>query len=256
MNESFQFENYTVEIDRRAFFKGLRLEFSGDHQLRITAAKLTPYAPIVRFLHEKKSWIEKQRLKICRKNKTIEELRSRYGFAEGQYIPILGQERRVQHVPSPYHLHFCSIAEDSVRFHFPMSQANETLSDDSKKREAFVTCFTRESEKYISSEVNRLETQTSLHPRRFGFRNQSRRWGSCSSQGDLSLNRKLFCLSPASIEYVIIHELCHLQHLNHSQDFWDLVEKHCPIYKTSEKELKHSHLKIDYFFGLLSKSTD
>ncbi len=69
-------------------------------------------------------------------------------------------------------------------------------------------------------------------------RNQKSRWGSCSAQGNLSFNYKLIYLSEKQRDYIIIHELCHLQELNHSKKFWQLVENIIPDYANIVKELK------------------
>jgi predicted metal-dependent hydrolase len=64
------------------------------------------------------------------------------------------------------------------------------------------------------------------------------RWGSCSSKKNLSFNLKLIYFKPKVIEYVIVHELCHLKEMNHSREFWKLVENIIPNYKIYRNELK------------------
>ena len=60
------------------------------------------------------------------------------------------------------------------------------------------------------------------------IRNQRRRWGSCSPKGVLRFNWRLAMLEPALVEYVVVHELAHLTHMNHSPAFWGLVAQHLP----------------------------
>lgn len=74
---------------------------------------------------------------------------------------------------------------------------------------------------------------------RVTIRHQKTRWGSCSSDGNLNFNCKLMCLSNELREYVIAHELCHLEEMNHSKQFWRLVEKTIPNYKELRRELKN-----------------
>ena len=64
------------------------------------------------------------------------------------------------------------------------------------------------------------------------------RWGSCNLQKHISLNSALVYLPQNLIEYVIIHELCHIKFLNHSHKFWKLVENYIPNYSKLEQELK------------------
>ncbi len=72
---------------------------------------------------------------------------------------------------------------------------------------------------------------------RITIRNQQSRWGSCSSKGNLNFNCLLMLCPPAVVEYVVIHELCHRKHMNHSAEFWALVAWHCPDYKVQKKWL-------------------
>ncbi|MCL2038454.1 M48 family metallopeptidase [Candidatus Saccharibacteria bacterium] len=64
------------------------------------------------------------------------------------------------------------------------------------------------------------------------------RWGSRSSSGTISLNIGLVRLPDHLINYVIIHELCHIRHMNHSPAFWSEVAKYCPHYRAYRKEIK------------------
>lgn len=75
-----------------------------------------------------------------------------------------------------------------------------------------------------------------LKASRITLRDAKTRWGSCSAEGSIMLNWRLI-LAPRSVQdYVIIHELSHLKHFNHSADFWHLVEKYCPNEKNGRKE--------------------
>lgn len=73
---------------------------------------------------------------------------------------------------------------------------------------------------------------------RVAIRNQKTRWGSCSSDQNLNFNYRLCLLPPFIADYIIVHELCHLQAMNHSQKFWQLVAKTMENYKKIEAELK------------------
>jgi predicted metal-dependent hydrolase len=73
---------------------------------------------------------------------------------------------------------------------------------------------------------------------RVQVRNQRARWGSCSARGVLSLNWRLIQVPPGVRDYVILHELAHVRHLNHSPRFWNEVARLCPDYPQSERWLK------------------
>lgn len=72
------------------------------------------------------------------------------------------------------------------------------------------------------------------------IKEQKSRWGSCSSQGNLNFNWKIVMAPDEIIDYLVVHELCHLLHMNHSKEFWDSVEKIISDYKKREKWLKEN----------------
>ncbi len=74
------------------------------------------------------------------------------------------------------------------------------------------------------------------------IKNQKTRWGSCSKKGNLNFNYKIALLAPAMADYIIVHELCHLEQFNHSPAFWDLVKKTIPNYRAIKKQFKKIHL--------------
>ena len=75
---------------------------------------------------------------------------------------------------------------------------------------------------------------------RISIRGQKTRWGSCSSKGNLNYNYLLMLCPDEVAEYVVIHELCHRIHMNHSKDFWNKIEAFCPNYKQARKWLKQN----------------
>lgn len=79
---------------------------------------------------------------------------------------------------------------------------------------------------------------TGLKPTKVSYRKAKSRWGSCSGRGNVSLNTALVKLPMECIEYVIVHELCHLKHHNHSKDFWNEVAKYLPDFVVLRKKLK------------------
>ncbi len=73
---------------------------------------------------------------------------------------------------------------------------------------------------------------------RVTIRNQKTRWGSCSAKGNVNFNYQLYYMPRELMDYVIIHELAHRQHMDHSAAFWQEVEQYCPDYKECRQRLK------------------
>lgn len=89
----------------------------------------------------------------------------------------------------------------------------------------------RQAHRHLLPGLERTSHDLGLPYPRALIRRQKTRWGSCSRDGTISLNAKLLFLSPETVNYVMIHELCHRVELNHSPRFWRLVERHCPDFR-------------------------
>lgn len=78
----------------------------------------------------------------------------------------------------------------------------------------------------------------SFNYHRVNIKNQKTRWGSCSKKGNLNFNYKIVHLPETALDYLVIHELCHLKEFNHSQNFWALVAQAVPDYKKQRQALR------------------
>ena len=92
--------------------------------------------------------------------------------------------------------------------------------------------------KVISVKVKQYAGLMNVQYGRITIRNQKTRWGSCSSKGNLNFNCLLMLAPDEVVDYVVIHELCHLIEMNHSKAFWKQVEQMMPDYKKHRKWLK------------------
>ena len=92
--------------------------------------------------------------------------------------------------------------------------------------------------KIFKEKLNNFAEQMNVHFNMVRIKNVKTIWGSCSSKKNLNFNFKLFFLPEALIDYVFVHELAHLKHMNHSKVFWSEVEKQIPDYKKRREELK------------------
>lgn len=76
------------------------------------------------------------------------------------------------------------------------------------------------------------------------IKNQKTRWGSCSRQGNINFNYKIALLRERAVDYIIVHELCHLAEMNHSRRFWNLVARTVPDYREIRRELRKNGLSL------------
>jgi len=86
--------------------------------------------------------------------------------------------------------------------------------------------------------LKKIAADMQVDYRAVSVRLQKTRWGSCSMRGNISLNAKLLLLPPEVVRYVLVHELSHLKHMNHSAVFWRYVEKFEPDYRERRGELR------------------
>ena len=95
------------------------------------------------------------------------------------------------------------------------------------------------SQEYIQDRVDYFSKVMNLKFNKLKFRKMKNRWGSCSSNKEITLNKSLFCVDKNLIDYVVVHELAHLVYMNHSNYFHSLVEKYLPNSKLLSKSLRN-----------------
>lgn len=101
------------------------------------------------------------------------------------------------------------------------------------------TFYKKEIIKYLPDLVDIYSKKMNLIPSSLKYRKNKRTWGSCNYKNGLNFNILLMKFPIELMEYVVIHELAHIKHKNHSKKFWDLVEEFCPDYKQREKIFKN-----------------
>ncbi|MCG3692123.1 M48 family metallopeptidase [Aliarcobacter butzleri] len=99
--------------------------------------------------------------------------------------------------------------------------------------------YKNEIEKILPNIVETFSKKMDLYPTSISYRKNKRTWGSCNFKNGLNFNILLMKFPLEIMQYVVIHELSHIKHKNHSKNFWNLVEKYCPNYKQIEREFKN-----------------
>lgn len=175
-------------------------------------------------LKHKKSFEEQQRLNPKRE------------FVSGEKHLFLGEE---------YVLRVNSVAENS-RISNSVSKNGEYIdiwcADDSIAEELIQQWYLSAAKELIPQIVNpvieRFISSYNVSPNKITVKKMKSRWGSCSSKGSISLNSKLIQTPLRCIEYVMVHELCHLICFNHSKNFYSILAEVIPDWKERKKELR------------------
>jgi len=100
--------------------------------------------------------------------------------------------------------------------------------------------YRQAAKRYIYERVEYYIEMIGGHYSSIRIGDQKTRWGSCSNNGTLSFSWRLMLAPPRVLDYVVIHEICHLTYMDHSKNFWDLVSVYDPDYKEHRKWLKEN----------------
>ncbi|PIT94390.1 hypothetical protein COT98_04010 [Candidatus Falkowbacteria bacterium CG10_big_fil_rev_8_21_14_0_10_39_9] len=104
--------------------------------------------------------------------------------------------------------------------------------------------YKQSAERLVLKKIAKFNQHYQFQFARISVRNQKTRWGSCSSRGNLNFNYKIIFLAPRLIDYIIVHELCHLRELNHSIRFWNLVSQKIPQCQLIRQDLQKKGIEL------------
>ncbi len=199
------------------------LSFDGEGNLIIRSPRVTQRY-IEQLLLKKAGWISRSREKIeKKKGKAPDFTQEAELYFKGSAFPLRVERHSIQRT----RLHF---TEEG----FLLSSHRDDAALFQKHIDRF---YRTEAEAYLPAIVEKYAAQMQLSPRAIRFRKTKRQWGSCSGQNVLSFNTMLMKLPEEVIDYVVVHELAHIEHKHHQRSFWKLVERHMPDYKARIKEL-------------------
>lgn len=203
---------------------------------RVIAPRVVPIETIERFIHSRSDWI----LKRMKEKKSEEERLGHKKYATGHDFLFLGKSYPlvVEHTESLVTKLSFIDEQWTVR-------AN-TRTSEAMIKNKLITWYRQQAGEVFGgrifhySRVMGLEP-TDKAPQKITVKTQKRLWGSCNHQGkSINLNWTLIMAPLAVIDYVVVHELCHLEVPNHSQRFWRKVAKFMPDYKERELWLKRN----------------
>ncbi len=170
---------------------------------------------IARFVESKRDWI------LQKKAQAAQTAPAASGHLQGgESLPFLGKDYPLQVVESQRAALFFQDGFFLRRSELPAAAA--LLRD----------WYAKTANTLIPPRVEKFAQTFGLHYNKIAIRSARTRWGSCSSAGNLNFNWRLLMAPPPAMDYVILHELAHLLHPNHSPAFWAQVQKMMPEYQT------------------------
>ena len=201
---------YNYDLKRSAR-KTISISILSDNSIIVRCPQKTKIERVEQFLDEKSGWIEKH----LNKN---ERLYDRFSAVlSGQTVLVKGEQ-----VPLTFGNKNC------------LSMQGVCLTSLDKVKKVFVDNLGDE----FFELLNAVSERTNLHYTNATFRNYKSRWGCCNAKRELTFNYKLLMLPKEIWLYVIVHELCHTKHMNHSAEFWELVAFTLPEYKKILNRIK------------------
>jgi predicted metal-dependent hydrolase len=123
-------------------------------------------------------------------------------------------------------------------------QLSGRLDDRDRLRRVLANWLMQHARLRFAAPLRALALEMGVQPGRLQVRCQRSRWGSCSRRGTISLNSCLLFQRPEVLRYLMVHELSHLRHMNHSARFWAEVARHEPAWKALDRELLHSWRRV------------
>jgi len=207
--------------------KTISLQVRTDGTILVSAPYRTPVGEIDKFLNQKKRWL----------NRIIEERETRLKdikpkeYLTGELFLYLGIQ---------YTLRIADEMGESGSLTFSEGQFVLSVNKVHQGRELFIEWYKKRSREYIEESVKRYSQALRLNPGGIRISNALCRWGSCSSDNNLSFSWRLIMAPCPVIDYVVVHELAHMREKNHSMRFWGLVAKTIPDYNKQRLWLKEN----------------
>lgn len=220
-----------------------RSERAKNTRIVVTADKIEVVAPlkvserrIQAFVQAQRDWIEAALKRVADKVHATPRL-APSAYADGAKIPYLGRQLPLQIVCGRGKTIRIALQNDTVFcVTLPASIAEEQRS--ALIQQALIRWMKNRARQQVQQLVDLHAPRFALFPRSIKIKTQKSRWGSCGPKNDINLNWLLLLAPPAALEYVVIHELCHIKHKNHSQAFWQLVAEYLPDFRQRRLWLK------------------
>lgn len=221
-----------VRYHRNSRAKNISIRISSDGMVRVTVPGRCSFHRAERFVMEKNNWIRQKTLKIKRlKEKNLV-------WDAGDVIPV--RNRGIVVLQGDDVEFVVNETENGYGISLPRGYDPAQPDQQSAMKDLVAQLGLKEAKRQLPGILASLSEKHSLPYTRLTVRRMRTRWGSCSSGNNISLNSGLIFLPDPLIEYVMLHELAHTLHKDHSKRFWDALEAILPGALAYRKELRNS----------------
>lgn len=194
-----------------------------------------------RIVSHNRTWIEKKlRESVAR----FDKLPFPHKIEDGAVIQYLGQDYNIKIRYEDEIIPQVVIAENTLNIiipnHVPAIRRPETI------RKTLLSWLKKQAQDFSTYYSQLYSERHGLKPKKIKVKTQLHRWGSCGPDNSINMNWQLIFYPREVFEYVIVHELCHIKHKDHSSRFWNLVEEFLPDYKPRYRWLKKNAIILDH----------
>ena len=199
-----------------------------------------------------KDFIKKKADWILEKQSTFQQLSQKYPpkeFVNGETFPLLGLNYRLKLVRTP-HLGEYTCHINGRRIWVTIDgQVGQDLKE--IVRGTVRQWYLQQTEKKVRESVRKYSTVLGLMPKNIKVVQRAKRWASCSKRGNLRFNWMISMMPMSVLDYVVVHELCHLKILNHSSSFWRILKSILPDYENCREWLRENGLRLSLMYNTL-----
>lgn len=233
--EELKDANNTITYEMKPSLKAKRIRITVfKDQVKVTFPQGMNLTKVREFVELKKEWI----LKTMEKYKTLSAQLPARRYTEGEEYYFCGHKYvlKVKTYDGPNPL--LRIMERDFWVCLPESMPKE--NEPAVIKEVLAAWYKEQARLIYKERLDFYSKIMGLEYHQLKIKNQRTRWGSCSAKGNINLNWRVIMAPYEVIDYLIIHELAHLKYMNHSREFWKLVESHLPDYLRWKKWLKEN----------------
>ncbi|WP_352418880.1 SprT family zinc-dependent metalloprotease [Proteiniborus sp.] len=222
MKMKFKYEaqiiEFTVEYRKR---KTLEIRIEPPDNISVIAPKRASEKDILRMVETKANWIVKKLSEL----KEIEKLKKNKEYVNGESFMYLGRYYSLEIIIDE------TVSKPITKLYQGKFYITTNTRDQDNLKESMKKWYYDKSLEKILERVEHFQSYFSVKPNSIKVKEQKKRWGSCTSRRDILINWRI-SMAPADVlDYLVVHEMCHMVQMNHSSDFWKLVERIMPDYK-------------------------